>query len=89
MNEKVEGASKSGLGIKPLIVVMIVVIASVAGILVMNKCSMSQSQLIECGEYPMMIRQAFDQHQHLVFLYDLQYFVFGAPVIRSVFRGIV
>ena len=36
MNEKVEGASKSGLGIKPLIVVMIVVIASVAGILVMN-----------------------------------------------------
>ena len=36
MNEKTEGASSSGLGIKPLIVVAIVIIASVAGIFVMN-----------------------------------------------------
>lgn len=37
MNEEIEGASKSGLGIKPLILVAIVIIASVAGILLMNK----------------------------------------------------
>ena len=37
MNEEVEGASKSGLGIKPLIVVMIVVIISIAGIFAYNE----------------------------------------------------
>jgi Domain of unknown function (DUF4430) len=36
MNEEAEGASKSGLGIKPLIVVAIMIIAAVGGILVMN-----------------------------------------------------
>ncbi|MCK5309840.1 MAG: DUF4430 domain-containing protein [Thermoplasmata archaeon] len=37
MIEENEGASKSGLGVKPLIVVAIVIIAAVGGILVMNK----------------------------------------------------
>jgi len=37
MNEENEGASNSGLGIKPLIVVAIIIIASVAGIFAYNE----------------------------------------------------
>ena len=37
MNEEIEGASKSGLGIKPLIVVAIVIIVSIAGIFAYNE----------------------------------------------------
>ena len=37
MNEKIEEASKSGLGVKPLIVVAIVIIVSIAGIFAYNE----------------------------------------------------